>query len=393
MIKNIDCIKGMQELEENSIDAIVTDPPYGLGFMGKEWDSIKGFQKFNEEWGVAALRVLKPGGYALVFGGSRTYHRMVSGLEDAGFEVRDCIMWIYSSGFPKGLNISKGIDKRLGVESPEAKQWEGWHTNLKPAYEPVAVLRKPLESSVVDAVLKYGTGGLNIDACRVPTADDSYTNRHTLRKGPRFKTVYVTGKQYDEDKTWVVSGNDLGRFPANVILDEVAGDMLDEQSGEVNTSWGFNADNLAPCSKDSSLFGFGGFPSSTHPTYNDKGGASRFFYCPKASTSERNAGCEDLVEQDGNISAGPAGMSGTTKSKRNFHPTVKPVALMRYLVKLTCKPRGVVLDPFLGSGTTCMACKQEGMKCVGFEMEKEYYDIAAKRLAALSTVDMWEVKT
>ena len=353
-IYNENCLEGMKTLSDNSVDSVVTDPPYELGFMGKSWDSTG--IAYNVEMWKEVLRVLKPGGHLLAFGGTRTYHRMACAIEDAGFEIRDQMQWIYGSGFPKSMDIGKAIDKSKGatrevigttvtrdlsrhngeikgdmlvgcsrgsaeipITSPatsEAKQWDGWGTALKPANEPIAVARKPLSEKTVAAnVLRWGTGGLNIGECRIGN-----------------KTEHV------------------GRFPANIILDETAGKLLDAQSGILK--YGSNCRRT----KVGSFLEHGGLGRSgdIQTTYGDSGGASRFFYCAKVAKKERGEG--------------------------NNHPTVKPLKLMKYLVKLVTPPKGVVLDPFTGSGTTAIACMNTGRNFIGFEMDKGYYDIACKRI-------------
>jgi site-specific DNA-methyltransferase (adenine-specific) len=460
-IINGDCIEEMKKLPDNSIDAIITDPPYGLEFMGKSWDSFsdngdsellhniqndgkdnvyknKGFnvlpryepnknninfQQFTINWAREALRVLKPGGYLLSFGGTRTYHRMACGIEDAGFEIRDCIMWIYGSGFPKSLNIGKQIDKIQGnerdvigvssnekdfrdvgkkvkeeigidklsfgtIENAERKdleitkgnsEWEGWGTALKPACEPIVVARKSLsEKNVTLNVLKWGTGGINIDESRIPCNPilDKSQNRTMIQKIDGFEKGWGMKPQ---GKVQVV---DLkrGRFPANIILDEESGDMLDEQSGEslskrnlMNEGWS-NKQNVL------NKNGTGDLDFKSERGFNDKGGASRFFYCAKASKSERNNGCEELEDKDGNIKSGYAGMNNETQTKKNNHPTVKPIKLMEYLIKLVSKEKSLILDPFMGSGTTGIACIKTNRNFIGIEKELEYIKIIETRL-------------
>ena len=327
-IINGDCIEQMKLLEENSVDAIVTDPPYGLAFMGKKWDNMdsKQFQDFTNQWARACWDVLKPGGFLLAFGGTRTYHRLVCGIEDAGFEIRDTIMWLYGSGFPKSLNIGKQIDKIEGnerevigrkikrvdgtlrntepngaymkeniktkqtdgyvdIEKPgsiDSEKWEGWGTALKPACEPIVVARKPLsEKNVASNVLKWGTGGINIDACRIGS------NGGTCRgeQGERMKDV----KQGFRANS-IINNINQGRFPANIILDEEAGKILDEQSGISKSQGHFPKDNT----NGTSIFNTQNLKQEEK--WLDKGGASRFFYCAKASKSERNNFGEVLFE-------------------------------------------------------------------------------------------------
>ena len=387
----MECIEGMKQLDENSIDSIVTDPPYGLEFMGKDWDKQKNLQQFSFNWAKEAIRVLKPGGHMLVFGGTRTYHRMTCGIEDAGFQIRDCVQWIYGGGFPKSHNISKAIDKMEGVERevvsttisggfkrmmitnkeggfrpddyyPEgnkftsnepitdlAKEWNGWGTALKPANEPIVVARKFLsEKTVALNILKWGTGGINIDDCRISLNGEKQPTGSAKR-------VYKSN-QYTEDKIYGDNKQTpiQGRFPANIILDEKAGKMLDEQSGQLKSG---NLTGKEPSNTTKEIYGT--FSKRSLKTIGDKGGASRFFYCAKASKNERNTNLGDL---------------------KNNHPTVKPIKLMKYLVKLITPPNGIVLDPFIGSGTTAISCKELGRNFIGFETNQSYIDIATKRL-------------
>lgn len=401
-IHNMNCIDGMRLLENNSIDSIVTDPPYELGFMGKSWDTT-GIAYSIEMW-KECFRILKPGGFLLSFGGTRTYHRMVCAIEDAGFEVRDQIQWIYGSGFPKSMDISKAIDKKFGAKrevighkvdistgkpmSPkqaragsgmninegwdrpwrqdeehckdmtlvtapatdEAKQYSGWGTALKPAHEPIVVARKPLsEKTVADNVLKWGTGGINIDDCRV-----EYEQGGNLASNPSLRTHINGGNGGNiiahEENRRIVIPNIQGRFPANIILDEKAGNILDEQTGILKSG-----DNCTR-TKVGSFLEHGGLGKAgdVQKTYGDSGGASRFFYCAKASKKERGEG--------------------------NNHPTVKPLSLIKYLVTLVTPPKGISCDPFEGSGTHAKACKELGFNYIGFENESSYCEIAENRL-------------
>jgi len=398
-IYNQDCIEGMKLLEDNSVDAIVTDPPYGLSFMGKKWDyDIPSIEVWKE-----ALRVLKPGGYLLSFAGTRTQHRMAARIEDAGFEIRDMIAWVYGSGFPKSLNIGKAVDKLQGNERDKigyqrrgnsvntdfmsggnditsgTSEWEGWGTALKPALEPITVARKPLsEKTVAENCLKYGTGGINIDDCRVDFQskedyDESVNkNRHgdfNSNNGIRVPTKGI----YSGDNRPPVNYEPQGRFPANLIHDG---------SEEVT--------NLFPDTKSQGHWsktkttGFGEFGNGKSEYFGvgekDKlgGSASRFFYCAKASSSERNNGCDELEEQV-LVRQGLAGEHKNPTHKNN-HPTVKPLKLMQYLVRLVTRKGGVVLDPFMGSGTTAVACKFEEMNFIGFERENDYANIAKERV-------------
>ena len=423
MIIKGDCIEEMKKLDENSVEAIITDPPYGLEFMGKDWDKFKhgneiinpqgafehkkGFkqmvrfakdyetmikmQQFFFEWATECLRILKPGGFLLSFGGTRTYHRLVCGIEDAGFEIRDTIMWLYGSGFPKSLNIGKQIDKIQGNERevvgeiiyPDGSKsrktaqtfqaggngnilgnakltkgnspWEGWGTALKPANEPIVVARKPLsEKNVALNVLKWGTGGINIDGCRIgfknqeDEKESKGKNQHSKYPNSIMRNPAPNGI-YHEDKRPPTDYIATGRFPANIILDEEAGKMLDEQSGDCKPQGNKLGKELQ---KAGGIFGGGRINDLNN--YKDKGGASRFFYCAKASKSERE--------------------------KHNNHPTVKPIKLMEYLIKLVSRKGAIVLDPFLGSGTTAIACLKLERQFIGIEKEEEYIKICEARI-------------
>ena len=319
---NEECMKQMQEMIDDGIqvDSVVTDPPYGIHFMGKDWDKFKGtkvtksqvvtnlgagmrmtthkenmdFQKWCNEWAILCLELLKPGGYILAFSSSRTYHHLACGIESAGFEVRDQLMWLYGSGFPKSFNIGKG-----------------WGTALKPAHEPVVMARKPVEGTVANNVLKHGTGGINIDDCRIDLSegdDPRLGGKGTWKTDKMAKDVYVGGYAGEDQ-----GSSELGRFPANVMHDGLEQD------------W------------------------------------ARFFYCPKVSKSERNQGLE-----------------------KNNHPTVKPVELMKYLCRLVTPKGGTVLDPFMGSGSTGMAAVDEGFDFLGIEKEEEYFKIAKNRIDSQS---------
>lgn len=338
---NADCIETMKAMPENCVDSIVTDPPYELGFMGKSWDA-SGIA-FNVEVWQEALRILKPGGFLLAFSGSRTYHRMAVAIEDAGFEIRDQIMWVYGSGFPKSHDVSKAIDKAAGAERERisykggiasgsgnygggqsvihngtknsdkpvtdmAKQWQGWGTALKPAHEPIVVARKPLIGTVAENVLTFGTGGLNIDASRIGTEGGT-------RKEPSNdkSTTFSVGAYLNQKAGTPI---DAGRWPANFIHD--GSDEVVEFLGE----------------------------------------PSKFFYCAKASKRDRNEGL----------------------AQSNHHPTVKPTDLMRYLCRLVTQPCGLILDPFMGSGSTGKAAVLEGFSFIGIEQSAEYVEIANARI-------------
>jgi site-specific DNA-methyltransferase (adenine-specific) len=415
---NGNSIDKLKALEADSVDTIITDPPYGLSFMGKKWDyDVPSVDLWKE-----ALRVLKPGGTALIFAGSRTQHRMAVNVEDAGFILKDCIMWLYGSGFPKATDISKQLDKgherevigkskayRENAKShnivakheysgqafettpatPEAKLWEGWKSHgLKPAYEPILVAVKPNDGTYAENALKHGVSGLNIDGGRIPTHDK-------LGGGGQTRDTFI-GKdgwdrpwRHDEDKLKeklirvnesVRIGEEKGRFPANIILDEEAGRLLDEQSGESKSS-ATQRNNSA--SKNIAMSG----DNLGHTSYghNDKGDASRFFYCAKASKKERNAGCEGIEEKNGGMvperKEAKLNRNGKNPILKNNHPTVKPIALMEYLCTLTKTPTGgTVLDPFMGSGTTGVAAINTQRDFIGIELSEEYIKIAEARL-------------
>jgi site-specific DNA-methyltransferase (adenine-specific) len=402
MIRIGNCIDLMSEMADNSIDAVVTDPPYELGFMGKSWDA-SGIAYNTEVW-RQCLRILKPGGHLLAFGGSRTYHRLACAIEDAGFDIRDQIMWVYGSGFPKSMNIGKAIDKASGATrnvvgvgksgknrnvlnaanypdtfggdyeiteaaTQEAKQWEGWGTALKPAHEPIVVARKAVDGTIAQNVMTWGTGGINIDGCRVrrEDGDDSVAGSRTATFGTQETVSGGNGTGGWEQ-------NDAGRFPANFIhdgSDEVLQLFPNSKAGKPQEKRGTGG-----------IWGKGdGHSIPVGPSYGDDGSAARFFYCAKPSTAERNAGLDGLQKKKADTRSDVA--AGMWKDKnaahQNHHPTVKPITLMRYLIKLVVPPNGMVLDPFLGSGTTGVAAIQENISWLGFEMNPEYADIARRR--------------
>jgi site-specific DNA-methyltransferase (adenine-specific) len=419
------CLDRLRELPDASIDSIVTDPPYELGFMGKAWDA-SGIA-YNVALWQECLRVLKPGGHLLAFGGTRTYHRMAVAIEDAGFEIRDSIHWIYGSGFPKSLNVSKALDKEAGAERPVvgkakhsqpaksghhagstaehikkadegrftpdvtasataiAKQWEGWGTALKPAHEPIVLARKPLDGTVAANVKAHGTGALNIDASRIGRADGDVSTGGFGNGGLGVGTV-GEGNGEGKGAEWVQSTE--GRWPANVIFDEEAGAELDAQSGKRGAAAPASGPTYSGPSKSGSMSGaFKGNGDAPPTFYGDQGGASRFFYCAKPSKKERNAGLDSMAEktqQFGNqkqpVKEGSVNDKFRTTPAQNFHPTVKPLTLMRYLVRLVTPPNGTVLDPFLGSGTTAVAATLEGFKWVGCELTAEYLPIIEGRV-------------
>jgi DNA modification methylase len=386
-----DCLEVLPTVGDGSVDAIVTDPPYGLGFMGKQWDDLPPGVK----WARECLRVLKPGGHLLAFGGTRTYHRLACAIEDAGFEVRDCLAWLYGSGFPKSRDVSKAIDKAAGATrevvgprirvdgkapgivgnqgartmgvfgdlptdvtgpaTPDAEQWNGWGTALKPAHEPIVLARKPLTGTVARNVLAHGTGALNVDATRIEMSD---ADRAVVdaRSGAGYGTGVSVGAHHGRDEGERFTSAPAGRWPANVVLDPEAAAML--------------------------------------------GAVSRFFYVAKASRAERNAGLDGFEEQTIKLPGKATRFNpqtgeltdGYTGERRNTHPTVKPIDLMRWLVRLITPPGGLVLDPFTGSGTTGIACALEGMAFLGIEREAEYVDIARARIghhARRDAADRW----
>ena len=461
---NDDCLNVLKTMDSNSIDSIVTDPPYGLSFMGKKWDYDVPSQAIFEE----CLRVLKPGGHLLSFSGSRTYHRMAVRVEDAGFEIRDQLMWLYGSGFPKSLNVGKAVDKRggvsvswfgewlrnwrkknnitqkqvsvlfpsktggltgcvanweLGLNIPTNEQfnlicktfnlpfenleeaerevigyqargnavntdfmsggnnitkgtseWEGWGTALKPAHEPICMARKPIsEQTVASNVLKYGTGGINIDESRVHTTEELGREQKEGPMSPKYGFNNNMGNRFQE-------GNPKGRFPANVIMthhpdckcigtnenyichDECPIKIMDEQSGILKSG----KDKSPTTNKVSGFFGNKNQYYNSDANYGDMGGASRFFYCAKTSKSERNLGLDD----------------------KNNHPTVKPIKLMKYLQTLVTPKDGTTLDPFMGSGTSGVSANIADFNFIGIEMNEEYFKIAEERIKASDNMEL-----
>lgn len=387
----------MAQWPENFIDSIITDPPYGLSFMGKDWDhGIPGPHFWSE-----ALRIAKPGALLLAFGGTRTYHRLAVAIEDAGWEIRDCLMWLYGSGFPKSLDISKAIDKAKGhwrgkagsvssgngamsgpnyerTEKGEpitatATAWDGWGTALKPAWEPIILAMKPLDGTFAENAEKWGVAGLNVGGGRIGySTDDAMLTRKT-----NTEKSEATG--FGVKDTWFKSGivSSKGRWPANLILDEEAAGMLDGVSG-------------ATASKETIVNNLGSIWGSENRQpraagHNDSGGASRFFYVAKSARAERNEGCEEMPAR--NVNDGrdtpidnPFQRGDTLRT--NTHPTVKPLELMKYLCQLTRTPTGgIVLDPFAGSGTTLWAAEFHNRPWIGIEMNPEYVAIANARIA------------
>ena len=406
-----DCLEQMKTLPDNSVDAIVSDPPYGISFMAKKWDyDVPKVEVWQE-----AMRVLKPGGHALIACGTRTQHRMVVNIEDAGFEIRDVVSWIYGSGFPKSHNVSKAIDKAAGAErevvgvktfadgtkqrataragiysdqkgqametapaTEAAKQWDGWGTALKPACEFFTLARKPLSEKTVAAnVLKWGTGGINIDGCRVETDDDLSNNVTNSEASTPFAGGTVLTKTHPQ-----------GRFPANLIHDG-AQEVMD-LFPETKSAGKARSGGKAYQDGEGGLLGVGNHEGNGM-RYGDNGGsAARFFYCAKASKKDRDEGCEGLDEK---FRAGLAGADRKTDEPlddvserfrtnpaRNNHPTVKPTALMRYLCRLITPAGGTVLDPYMGSGSTGKAAILEGFDFVGIELDPDYFKIAQARV-------------
>ena len=408
-----DCREVMRTLDPESVDSIVSDPPYGLSFMGKGWDhGVPGVEFWTE-----ALRVAKPGAHLLAFGGTRTYHRLACAIEDAGWEIRDCVMWVYGSGFPKSHDVSKAIDKAAGAERevvgqpymvpnakavnphfvgiadkrddapPEieycatapatdaARQWSGWGTALKPAWEPIIVARKPLCGTVAENVLTHGTGGINVDGCRVGTdAGWSYPNG---RGGSGWHGRESLSRNLDKP---IAASS--GRWPANVIhdgSDEVVG-LFPQANG--------NGNKQLLSREGGTKNAFAGFPggrSDAGMGRADSGSAARFFYCAKASKKDRDDGLEGFAPaktNDGRKVDADNAYQRVATERANIHPTVKPTALMRYLCRLVTPPGGVVLDPFTGSGSTGKAAIMEGFRFIGIEREAEYVEIAKARIGA-----------
>lgn len=468
-IKLGNCIDRMKQLDENSVDSVVCDPPYGLRFMNKDFDNLgdgAAQREWHKQWAAEAFRVLKPGGYILAFGGSRTYHHLASAIEEVGFEVRDQIMWIYGSGFPKSTNIAKSINKAKGVEfdskpaegvgfmndsddgynttknqlvqsgesDPEAAEWEGWGTALKPAHEPIVMARKPFVGPAYKNVLEHGTGAINIDDSRVGSEaryNPPTTKGHTPSMGSfencegkgsdvegRWPANLIFGHNEDcelisteEGEGYAINTFDNGAKPfgdavgedysTSVKKDTVenwsctegcAVNLLDQQSGERPGA----STNSAPATNNGFARGGSGLP--TQKGYGDTGGASRFFYSAKANKKEKSAGLTVEVDNDRfqtrectqcgkNVPyVGSCGCPNAeitmvaAKPTKNIHPTVKPIDLMRYLIRLVTPVGGTTLDPFLGSGTTGIAAHLEGFNFLGIELDEEYFAIAQQRI-------------
>jgi DNA modification methylase len=387
-----DNIQSLKKLPDNSVDSVVTDPPYGLSFMNKQWD----YDVPSVEFWREVYRVLKPGGHILSFGGTRTYHRMVVNIEDAGFEIRDQIMWLYATGFPKSLNIGKAVDKlegnerevvgdnpnhrttagllELGFQDGKASStitkgnspYEGWGTGLKPANEPICLARKPIsEKTIAENVMKWGTGGINIDGCRVGSDD--------------IKTIHnprITGKMgqaHGEQKGYIEGENSIhqGRWAANIILECICDEVIKGEKGDIHTN------PMCPC--------------YILDKQSDKG-SSRFFYQAKVSKAERNMGLDEFEDKQTRMKNNDETDTNYQNEKvaakyqaikavaKNNHPTIKPVSLMAYLCRLITPEGGIVLDPFLGSGSTGIAALLEGFRFCGMELDADYMKIAEARI-------------
>lgn len=423
-----DCLDHLWLTENDSIDALVTDPPAGISFMGKDWDGDKGGRDGWIAWLTEVMkechRVLKPGAHGLVWAIPRTSHWTATALENAGFEIRDVVTHLFGTGFPKSLDISKAIDKAAGAKrevlglnpharpsdgkycaimsgtkghdpyitapsTDEAKQWKGFGTALKPASEHWVLIRKPISEKTVAAnVLKHGVGGINIDGCRIGGSFESGWSKSGSKASENSS---MSGRNYEREPK---PDNPQGRFPANLVLshnadcgeqcsDGCAVEALDEQSG-------FSSENRTIKNKYDSESSFG-WKGQVNVRHNDSGGASRFFYCAKASRSERNKGLEGMPLKpsqklgDGirsNVGNGEPGESSSQdRVAQNFHPTVKSIKLMQYLIRLVTPPGGTVLDPFMGSGSTGVAAQKEGFEFLGIEQNEEYFAIAKQRLS------------
>lgn len=431
-----DALEQLAELDAQSIDAVVTDPPYGIGFMGHKWDqpgehgavtangqpqpypaaedrelqramersqrrgqhhqgtgfdarradngafeagrydfspaATHRFQTWSAVWAAEALRVLKPGGYLIVFGGTRTYHRLVCGIEDAGFEIRDQFAWLFGSGFPKGTDKAR-------IPEP----WRGeWNTALKPAHEPIVLARRPMAGTLAANLEAHGTGAMNVAGCAIDIADREEYERNCSGDRGHGGTRALEKRGATDIRT---GGGMAGeaRWPANVLLDEEAAGQLDAQTGEL-------VSGANPTSRSSDKFRdvygeFTGQRDAEPKRGRDTGGASRFFYCAKASRAERDIGMDGFEEKplhwsSGDQAPGTFQGEGTRKAARNSHPTVKPIALMQWLVRLVTPAGGTVLDPFAGSGSTGIAALREGFSFVGIEREHEYVEIARARI-------------
>lgn len=414
-----DCLELMGQMPENSVDAIVTDPPYGLSFMGKDWDHGCPGVPF---W-VESLWVAKPGAHLLAFGGTRTFHRLTCAIEDAGWEIRDCVMWVYGQGFPKSHDVSKAIDKMAGAErqvvgpkvygdghiqnhaggkpgyhewkaigvyeddkptTPAAVQWQGWGTALKPAWEPIIVARKPVEGTVAANVTEWGTGAINVGGCRIESSYSDSERRQSKPGGGRGGMFMPNGDMPAGERH-----NLAGRWPANVVHD--GGEEVLALFPTSSITGNRVIKDRVQQEAVSTPFTRGQFA----PEYTDSGSTARFFYCAKASRQDREEGCEGLEEH---IKAGsngvksaaangddyfePGSNTGFNVVRRtvNHHPTVKPTPLMRWLCRLITPPGGIILDPFMGSGSTGKAAILEGFQFVGIDNQPEYVEIAIRRI-------------
>jgi len=430
----------MAGMEAERFHACVCNPPYGLEFMGEEWDKLAvpkpghlgGFadgnkpsfarvgkhlaemQEWHGLWLAEAYRVLKPGAFLLAFGGTRTWHRLACAIEDAGFELRGTIMWLYGQGFPKSYDVAQSVEKiqtlgcsrrpdrdlgglsrdrfsgreegtliantggKLPLTTDAARQWQGWGTALKPAWEPILVARKPLCGTVAENVLAHGCGGINVDGCRIEAFGGLTGGGRCVGQSP-MPMNKASGINEDRPRS---SEHPLGRWPANICLDEEAAAMLDEQSGERRGCASASRPTGGQC--ENAMFAPGS--AALREWYGDIGGASRFFYCAKASRAEREAGLDNVERaqrDEGRKDGNPGGDNPRNRGLsrvHNHHPTVKPLALMRWLVRLVTPPGGIVLDPFCGSGTTGCACAVEGFNFVGIDQDAGYCEIARRRI-------------
>lgn len=420
-------VEVLRDFKDASFDALLCDPPYGFSFMGKAWDyDVPSVDLWRE-----CLRVLKPGAPLVAFGGSRTYHRLACGIEDAGFELRDCLMWLYGKGFPKSQNIAIAIDKSAGAvrevvgtrtltgnaalttkekggtygvqvgsvpakevnvtaaSTPLAKAWYGYGTALKPAHEPIVLARKPIESTMVANVGRYGVGGLDIDGCRIGKHEltpEQRAAKSKHRTSPNTHGVH-RGQGSPEEQALLIAQyvQETGRWPANLILDEEAAALLDASVAPTTST---------PYPEHAAPGAVLPMNRRTAGGYADSGGPSRFFYCSKVSTKEREAGCEGLtLRSAGEVTGGreegsegldnPRAGAGRTGGARNHHPTLKPLSLTTWLARLICPPNpGVILVPFAGAGSEMIGCLKAGWPAVfGIEREAEYVEIARARLA------------
>lgn len=361
-----DCLTEMAKMPDNSIDFIVTDPPYGLYFMGKDWDSSIPSMGYWQQ----ALRICKPGSMLAAFGGSRTHHHLMLAIESAGWEIRDVIMWIYGSGFPKSNNFGKNRT------NPE---WHKFGTALKPAYEPIILAMKKLDGTFNQNAQRWGCSGINIDDSRIETTEN--LTRDCLGLASSVNEGYK--RPYHEIAEKKVYGSTKGRWPANIILDEEAAEQLDQMSGV----------SKSPKAIVKGTKSSGGILNRcegnrlSNSGHGDSGGASRFFYCPKASSRERNEGLEGIPI----ISCGTGALrdNGIGKLAQNTHPTVKPISLMKYIIKLLAPPGNpTLLDPFAGSGSTLVAATELGINSIGIELSEEYSEIARKRIEHAKNKDI-----